>query len=376
MISKGFIRTTLEQTEKTMLEFRDLIQEQAHFFVFPFEIQGWVNVTEFGLKPEALNVNDYTYFSKVIGGNLPVVSTWEDSTSWVGSKTRYKHMQNEMGAKKRYKVGRVLRGAVSSDVQGLAIASNNTYGVEMSNLQESQEFSLLFTTKLKREDIFKLYTVKRFESVDNYLVTPNTQLKGLLDRNVVQYLYLSEARNFYTYSGTFCYSQLTFKSLNDQLADSGYSIANYIQPALPGAGWAWPILKLVDKEEVPESQKTTARYYLGKYIIVVVDAEKTIDVGVWGCQIKIDNTAIVHSIRLTGYPATWDPGEGEKDEEVVTTSLFTGKEEKHTVYGTGEWVLKRNYFKELKADYEKFKVRMQEEVSRLQSEIRVLKEGK
>lgn len=252
MISKNFIRTTLEQTEKTMLEFKELINDQAHFFIFPFNIQGCVNVTEFGLKPEAINVSDYTYFSKVLGGIMPIVSTWEDSTVWVGSKTRYKHMQNEMGAKKRYGVGRFMKGAISSDVQGLAIASNNTYGIEMSNLQESQEFSLLSTTKLKREDIFKLYIVKRFESVDNYLVTPNAKLKGLLDRNVAQYLYLAEVRNYYTYSNTFCYSQLIFKSLNDQLADSGYSIANYVQPALPGAGWAWPVLKLVEKEEVPE----------------------------------------------------------------------------------------------------------------------------
>jgi len=65
-------------------------------------------------------------------------------------------MQNEMGAKIRRTVGKFMMGAIESDVQGLAIASNNTYGAEMSNLQESQEFSLLCTTKLKREDIFKL----------------------------------------------------------------------------------------------------------------------------------------------------------------------------------------------------------------------------
>lgn len=64
MISKNLIRTTLEQTEKTMWDFRDLINEQAYFHIFPFDIQGWVIVTEFGLKPEALNVSDYTYFSK------------------------------------------------------------------------------------------------------------------------------------------------------------------------------------------------------------------------------------------------------------------------------------------------------------------------
>jgi len=43
-----------------------------------------------------------------------------------------------------------------------------------------------------------------------------------------------EARNYYTYSGKFCYAKLTFKSLNDKLADTGYSIANYVQLALPG----------------------------------------------------------------------------------------------------------------------------------------------
>ena len=315
MISKALIRTTIEQSEKVMMDFRDLINEQAYFHIFPFEIQGCVNVTEFGLKPEALNVSDYTYFSKVIGGDMPVVSTWEQSTYWVGSKTRYKHMQNEMGAKIRRTVGKFMMGAIESDVQGLAIASNNTYGAEMSNLQESQEFSLLCTTKLKREDIFKLWIVKRFESTDNYLVTPNTKLEGLLDRNVAQYLYLSEARNYYTHSGKFCYTKLVFTSLNDKLADSGYSIANYVQPALPGVGWTWPILKLVEKVDTPEAQKETARPYLGKYIVVDIDAEKTIDVGVWGCQIKIDNTAIVHSIRLTGYPVTWDPGEGDRDKD-------------------------------------------------------------
>jgi hypothetical protein len=75
MISKGLIRTTLEQSEKVMMDFRDLINEQAYFHIFPMEIQGCVNVTEFGLKPEALNVSDYQFFSKVIGGDMPVVST-------------------------------------------------------------------------------------------------------------------------------------------------------------------------------------------------------------------------------------------------------------------------------------------------------------
>jgi len=38
---------------------------------------------------------------------------------------------------------------------------HNAYGVEMSNLQESQEFSLLLLLQLKRADVLKLWVVKR-----------------------------------------------------------------------------------------------------------------------------------------------------------------------------------------------------------------------
>ena len=75
MISKDLIRTVIQKSESVMWDFRDLIKDQANFFIFPFDIQGCINVTEVGLKPEALNVNDYTYFSKVIGGDHPIVAT-------------------------------------------------------------------------------------------------------------------------------------------------------------------------------------------------------------------------------------------------------------------------------------------------------------
>jgi len=63
-------------------------------------------------------------------------------------------------------------------------------------------------------------------------------LKGVLDRNAVQWLYLKEARNYYTYSGAFCYAKLTFSSLNDSLSDTGNSVANYVKMARAGEGYA------------------------------------------------------------------------------------------------------------------------------------------
>jgi hypothetical protein len=76
-------------------------------------------------------------------------------------------MQNEMGAKKKYVVGRYLKGAIEADIQGMMIGSNSASGIEMTNLQEAQELAHLVTTKLEKEDIFKLWVIKRFDSLDN-----------------------------------------------------------------------------------------------------------------------------------------------------------------------------------------------------------------
>lgn len=171
----------------------------------------------------------------------------------------------------------------------------------MSNLQESQQIQLLVTHKLEREDIFKLYIVKRFDSLDNLLITPDTDIKGLLDRNAVQFLYISDMNDYYSTEGNFIYASVTLQSLNDRLADSGYSIANYVQAARAGEGYAWPRLRI--------KEAANPNLPLAERIEVIVDPWKTIDVGVWGCQVKIDNTAIIHSVRLMGYPATWYPPE-------------------------------------------------------------------
>jgi hypothetical protein len=104
----------------------------------------------------------------------------------VGNAQRYEFMQNEMGAVKKYTVGRYLKGSIESDVEGLKMGSTSGYGADMTNLQENEELSLFITEKLAKADLFKLYILKRFDTLDNYSLTPDTNLKGLLDRNSIQ----------------------------------------------------------------------------------------------------------------------------------------------------------------------------------------------
>jgi len=309
MITEQFIQSILQNSEQQLAIVNNLIRKGSHFYIFPFEIQGCVNITETGLKPEALNIRDYSYFSKVVrrNGDQSIVATWEKSTRWVGESKRYPFMQCELGAKKHYGIGRYFKGMVTRDAQGLLIGSNQGCGAQMTHLQEKTNISLITTTKLEREDIFKIWILKRYDATDNLWITPDIDLKTLWDRNQIQFLYLASAENYYSYKGKIMHSKLSFESLNDKLADTGYSVVNYIQLALMGGGYAWPRLRL-KKDYNPD-------YPIHNQVEVFVDPIRTIDVGVWGFQIQIDNTAIIHSLRLMGYPALWEPGEGDKDED-------------------------------------------------------------
>jgi len=75
---------------------------------------------------------------------------------------------------------------IENDVQGMMIGGGNLSDGEMTSLQENQSFSLLTTESLTKEDMYKLYIVKRFDTVDNYNLTPDTDIEGLLDRNSIQ----------------------------------------------------------------------------------------------------------------------------------------------------------------------------------------------
>jgi len=70
-------------------------------------------------------------------------------------------MQNEQGARKEYRVGRYFKGLIESETIGLNINSAQTYGINMTSLQAEEKITLLTTERIEKEDIFKLFIVKR-----------------------------------------------------------------------------------------------------------------------------------------------------------------------------------------------------------------------
>jgi hypothetical protein len=74
-IKNQFIDEDLNKTEGVISDLTQQINQRSHYYVFPFTIQGCINITETGMKPEYLNISDYTTYSKVVSGNHPIIAT-------------------------------------------------------------------------------------------------------------------------------------------------------------------------------------------------------------------------------------------------------------------------------------------------------------
>lgn len=165
------INQTLIQNEQYLQEVNKLILQGSHFFIFPFEIQGCVNITENGLKPENLYINDYTYFAKVVSGDHPVVATWAKSTRWIGKPQRFPFMQCEMGARKKYNAdwARKIRGMLTREAFRLNISKNSIWGAPMTQLQGEAEIALITTEK--EGDTSKLPVLQNTLNLANKVTT-------------------------------------------------------------------------------------------------------------------------------------------------------------------------------------------------------------
>jgi hypothetical protein len=81
---------------------------------------------------------------------------------------RFEFMQNELGAKKKYQVGKYFKAMLVDESMGLQIRSTSAYIAQMSQLQQEQTVILITTHKLTKADIFKLYIAKRYDGDDNF----------------------------------------------------------------------------------------------------------------------------------------------------------------------------------------------------------------
>lgn len=224
--------------------YRDQLPDIGHengVFVFPYELRsGYLNRTESGYVWSDDEVNEHTFFQKLITGKDNINVVWENSTTLTKPKgvNRY-YYKFEVG---KYYLGEIVGNEVFANTQFYDdelgqknIKVNNTVVLHFVYNEENdyeKDFPNLKPFIVKKEDMFKLYKIP--------------QLFG------EEWMYISDVRyetipNDNEIVGCF----ITFISLNEQLSKSGRTIESYIHESAPNEPYAKPLLS-VDKNEKGE----------------------------------------------------------------------------------------------------------------------------
>lgn len=216
-----------------------LLSQQSQFFICPFTIiLGTINATNSGYKDYNIIPTDYTQFSKVFDGNESVVAQWDNSvvTDKDGNELIYDKTTDE--SYKTLKIGdyyNVIAELESLNIQFLPNQLNQgfiseqivkSFDARMYNIKENASF----INNLQANQ-YKFFMIPEFSTStkDPLTWTINPEVNN--DR---QFFYLKNINIIRNNLKEIIYVDLSFLSVQDQFAQSGLNLNNYIQLGSPG----------------------------------------------------------------------------------------------------------------------------------------------
>lgn len=227
--------------ENTYNAIKASIKQLSHWFICPFDvISGVIGSTETGYKPINAIANDYGRFSLIFTGLEAVIARWINSTfhkqlnkgikqpdgTYVGQDQKYTRIQ---------KVGLYWKGQYLQD-ESEAQFSNLIGKTAFKTLESNRKYTMILSEpSITREMQYKFYVILNDNNGD-----PLAQTNQVSDR---QWLYVSSCVNYFSpLTNKFVFQVVIFSSVNDVIESSGLSTSQFIQPAGPGDGYAFPIV--------------------------------------------------------------------------------------------------------------------------------------
>lgn len=216
-----------------------LLSNKSQFFICPFTIiLGTINATNSGYKDYNIIPTDYTQFSKVFDGNESVVAQWDNSivTDKDGNELIYDKTTDE--SYKTLKIGdyyNVIAELESLDIQFLPNQLNQgfiseqivkSFDARMFNVKENIQFINDLQTNQ-----YKFFMIPEFSTNNKDPLTWTINPEQNTDR---QFFYLKNINIIRNNQKEIIYVDLSFLSVQDQFAQSGLNLNNYIQLGSPG----------------------------------------------------------------------------------------------------------------------------------------------
>ena len=207
------IRENLRQVK---LKAEEIQLFKDSFVIVPYQISGFIDFTNRGATNEVVSPNDFETFKRVWTGNDACDICWKDSFKLVQNNETKKLEQH-------YQLGEVFLGIMETNSFDNSIEQDKSFG-EYKSQEQRQTITFRVDKTFKITDYYNFMFYKIPELSGSTLYRIESIEKDFVGLDLIGYV-------------------ITFKTINQELANTGRARQQNIMPSAPGQGYLECVVK-------------------------------------------------------------------------------------------------------------------------------------
>lgn len=269
-----------EFERKTLQRSNELELYKDSFVIVPYMVSGYIDVTNRGVATHQVNPDDFETFKRVWTGNDAVIITWKDSITFNQDPTT-----KNKDFRVNYHLGEVLLGRLETHDDNVEINSDVSFS-QYKSQQNVDSLTFRIDTYFTFSQKYYYYFYKFPEISKSMIYRVDKVEKDFIGNKLVAYV-------------------VTFKSLNQDIANTGTAKQQNIMPSAPGQGYlecivedaTWP--KRLGEAEFNKLQEGLDYYkFFDRYI--TTDLQKRLNRPVYKVVVKQFGASIPASVCFFG----------------------------------------------------------------------------
>lgn len=273
----------VEQQRKSSEEIRETFATQNAFVIIPFQVSGIQDYTNAGYVNYQVNPEDAETFKRVWTGNDSCVLSWYKSVTL----NEYK-LNGVPNYSYNYQVGDYILGEITSNDS-------------ICELNQDVSYSEYTAQQIRKSVSFRVDATKK--TIGDYYQLMLYKIPTYSKDTVYR---LENIDRIYFNKKLLCY-QLTFTSINQDLANTGKAKQQNINMSAPGQGYLNPMVMTANEFKAYQLQypSLSSSYYKalenGEYL--VGDQTKLKNRPVVSVVVKLFGLSVLNSVSFIGRPA-------------------------------------------------------------------------
>lgn len=267
-----------ENFRQVKLKAQEIQLFKDSFVIVPYQVSGFIDFTNKGATNEVVSPNDFETFKRVWTGNDACVISWKDS---------FKLVQNNETKKleQQYQLGEVFLGTIETNSFDNNIEQDQSFG-EYKSQEQRNTITFRVDKTFEINDYYNFMFYKIPELSGSTLYRIESIEKDFVGLDLIGYV-------------------ITFKTINQELANTGRARQQNIMPSAPGQGYLECVVKdsnwpnEIGKEQFDKLVEGQDYYKIfDRYI--TADFQKTKNVPIRKVVVKLLGNGILNSFVMVG----------------------------------------------------------------------------